>query len=252
MKYGFWLKLILFLLLSSAAMLALALLLGALKPQDLIPTSSTPDLSPSSPKYTTVIIDAGHGGEDGGAISCTGMAESGYNLQIALRLQDLFHLLGYETKMIRTTDTAVYTTGQTLSQKKISDLKERVRIVNDTENALLLSIHQNTFPQSRYSGAQVFYNANSESEELAKKMQSALVRGLDPGSKRQSKQSKGIYLMEHIRCVGVLVECGFLSNPTEEAKLRDPDHQKKLCCVIAAETAAFLKEKQTLDRGEQA
>lgn len=203
-------------------------------------------------RQACIIIDAGHGGEDGGAISCTGMAESGYNLQIALRLQDLFHLLGYETKMIRTTDTAVYTTGQTLSQKKISDLKERVRIVNDTENALLLSIHQNTFPQSRYSGAQVFYNANSESEELAKKMQSALIRGLDPGSKRQSKQSKGVYLMEHIRCVGVLVECGFLSNPTEEAKLRDSDHQKKLCCVIAAETAAFLKEKQTLDRGEQA
>ena len=89
-----------------------------------------------------IIIDAGHGGEDGGATSCRGVLESTYNLEISLRLNDLLHLLGYDTRMIRTTDTSIYTKGETIAQKKISDLKERVRIVNETENALLLSIHQ--------------------------------------------------------------------------------------------------------------
>ena len=106
----------------------------------------------------TFIVDAGHGGEDGGATSCTGILESHINLQIALRLDDLLHLLGYDTVMIRKTDISVYTEGNSIAQKKISDLKERVRIVNDTENAILISIHQNFFADSRYSGAQVFYN----------------------------------------------------------------------------------------------
>lgn len=211
-------------------------------------------ISESAPidRMGCIIIDPGHGGEDGGAISCTGKPESEFNLQIALRLNDLFHLMGYETKMIRTTDTAIYTTGESLSQKKISDLKERVRIVNETENSLLISIHQNTFPDSRYSGAQVFHNGIPESEQLAKALQSALVQELAPGSNRKAKQSKGVYLMERIRGVGVLVECGFLSNPEEEYKLGQADYQKKLCCVLAAETAKFLKEKQTLDRVGQA
>ena len=104
-----------------------------------------------------IVIDAGHGGIDGGATSCTGVLESTINLQIALRLNDLMHLLGYETVMIRTTDTSVYTEGNTIAAQKVSDLKERVRIVNETENAILISIHQNIFPDSRYDGAQVFY-----------------------------------------------------------------------------------------------
>ena len=104
-----------------------------------------------------IIIDAGHGGVDGGATSCTGRLESTYNLEISLRLNDLFHLLGYDTRMIRTTDISVYTKGESIAQKKISDLKERVRIANETPNALLLSIHQNNFSDSRYSGAQIFY-----------------------------------------------------------------------------------------------
>ena len=113
------------------------------------------------PREHCIIIDPGHGGEDGGATSCTGIVESVYNLDISLRLNDLFHLLGYETKIIRTTDISVYTKGETIAQKKVSDLKERVRIANETENALLLSIHQNNYPDSRYSGIQVFY-AQSE------------------------------------------------------------------------------------------
>lgn len=187
-----------------------------------------------------IVIDPGHGGEDGGATSCTGVLESQFNLEIALRLRDLMHLLGYETKMIRTTDTAVYTTGQTIAQKKVSDLKERVRIVNETENALLLSIHQNQFSDSRYSGAQVFYASTDGSEALAKQLQTAFVSSLNPGSNRQSKKSSGVYLMENIDCAGVLIECGFLSNTGEEAKLRSADYQKKIICVIAATVSQYL------------
>ena len=187
-----------------------------------------------------IVIDPGHGGEDGGAISCTGKSESGYNLQIALRLNDLLQLLGYDTVMIRTTDTSVYTSGQTISQKKVSDLKQRVRIVDRTYNALLLSIHQNTFPEEKYSGAQVFYGNAPGSEALAKALQEQLVKSLNPGSSRKAKQGKGIYLLDKTSAPGVLVECGFLSNRREEEMLRSPDYQKKLCCVISAATAGFL------------
>lgn len=187
-----------------------------------------------------IVIDPGHGGEDGGAISCTGRSESGYNLEIALRLNDLLQLLGYDTVMIRSTDTSVYTSGQTISQKKVSDLKQRVRIVDRTYNALLLSIHQNTFPEEKYSGAQVFYGKAQGSEELAKEMQEALVSTLNPGSSRKAKQGSGIYLLDKINATGVLIECGFLSNRQEEARLRSPDYQKKLCCVISTATAKFL------------
>lgn len=184
-----------------------------------------------------IVIDPGHGGEDGGATSCTGRLESGYNLDIALRLNDLLHLLGYDTRMTRTADTAIYTKGETIAQKKVSDLKERVRIVDETPNAVLLSIHQNYFTDGRYSGAQVFYADTPGSQELAVQLQTALVSALNPGSNRKSKKSDGVYLMEHIGCKGVLIECGFLSNAQEEAMLRSPTYQKRLCCVIAATVA---------------
>lgn len=192
------------------------------------------------PREHVIILDAGHGGEDGGATSCTGQLESTYNLEIAKRLNDLLHLLGYDTRMIRTTDTAVYTKGETLAQKKISDLKERVRIVNETENSLLLSIHQNNFSDGRYSGAQVFYAGTAGSEALAKKLQTAFVSTLNPGSNRQCKKADGIYLMEHVEATGVLIECGFLSNPEENAKLRSTTYQQQLCCVIAATVSQYL------------
>lgn len=187
-----------------------------------------------------IVIDAGHGGVDGGAVSCSGKNESSFNLQIALRLNDLMHLMGYDTVMIRSTDTSVYTSGQTIAQKKVSDLKQRVTIVNRTQNAVLVSIHQNTFPESQYSGAQVFYSKSSGSEELAKLLQEELVACLNPGSSRKAKQGSGIYLLDKTTAPGVLVECGFLSNPQEEQALRTPEYQKKICCVISAAVARFL------------
>lgn len=188
----------------------------------------------------TVIIDAGHGGEDGGATSCTGKLEKEYNLEIAMRLNDLMHLMGLHTKMVRTTDISVYTQGQTIAAKKVSDLKNRVNAVNETENGLLVSIHQNTFSDGKYSGAQVFYAAEGESQELAEQLQNTFCQTLNPGSNRRCKRADGVYLMEHIEKTGILVECGFLSNVQEEAKLRRSEYQKKLCCVIAATVCNFL------------
>ena len=188
-----------------------------------------------------IVIDPGHGGIDGGATSCTGKVESGYNLEIALRLRDLCHLLGHPTGMTRTTDTSIYTQGKTIAAQKLSDLKERVRIANEIPNAVLISIHQNIFPDSRYSGAQVFYGLAEGSKTMAENLQSAIVRTLNPGSKRMVKQAEGIYLMEHIQIPGILVECGFLSNPAEEARLSDAEYQKKLCCVIAVSVADFIQ-----------
>ena len=186
------------------------------------------------------IIDAGHGGVDGGATSCTGKLESAFNLEIAQRLNDLMRFLGYQTRMIRTEDVSIYTKDGSIAQKKISDLKERVRICNETEGAVLLSIHQNTFSDSRYSGAQVFYGDQTVSQELAAQLQQAFIHSVNPGSKRAPKEADGIYLMEHIQCPGVLIECGFLSNPEEEAKLRSPQYQMQLCSVIAATVSQYL------------
>lgn len=187
-----------------------------------------------------IVIDAGHGGIDGGATSCTGVLESNLNLQIALRLEDLFHLLGYDTVMIRRTNESIHTQGNTIAAKKVSDLKERVRIVNETPGAVLVSIHQNTFTDSRYRGAQVFYADDSASKELAQNLQQSLIKTLNPTSGRKSKPAKGVYLMEHIASPGILIECGFLTNPEEEALLRSGDYQQKLCAVIACVTSSYL------------
>lgn len=190
----------------------------------------------------TIVIDAGHGGEDGGAASSAGRPESAYNLEIALKVRDLFQLLGHRTKMIRIRDESVYATGSTIAEKKASDLKERVRMVNATDNAVLVSIHQNMFSDSRYHGAQVFYGPEGESKALAEKLQTSFCQTINPGSNRKIKKADGIYLMQHIQCTGVLVECGFLSNPEEEALLRTKEYQQKLSCVITGTLSQFLTD----------
>lgn len=187
-----------------------------------------------------IIIDAGHGGVDGGATSCTGVLESGINLEISLRLEDLFQLLGMKTVMIRKTDCSVYTEGETIAAKKVSDLKNRVNTINNTNDAVLISIHQNYFSDSRYSGAQVFYAKEEGSAELARRLQTAFVSTLNPESNRKAKKSSGVYLMDNITCPGVLIECGFLSNAHEEHLLRDAEYQKKICCVIVSVCNQYL------------
>ena len=194
-----------------------------------------------------IIIDAGHGGEDGGAISCTGRLESHINLEISLKFNELCHLLGYETQMIRTTDISVYTEGNTLATKKASDLRQRVKIANEIPNAIVISIHQNIFSDSRYAGAQVFYAQTAGSKALAKELQN-IIGMIDPTNHRGIKEANHVYLMQHIENTGIIVECGFLSNPQEALKLQNPEYQNKLCAAIVSALSQFLKlDSQTND-----
>ena len=194
------------------------------------------------PRANCIVIDPGHGGVDGGATSCTGRLEKEYNLEIACRLEDTLKLLGYRTEMTRRTDESIHTEGETIAQKKLSDLKERVRIVNESQHSILISIHQNLFPESRYRGAQVFYGKAYGSLDLAAHLQSKIIQHLNPGSHRKAKECTGVYLMDRIQCPGILVECGFISNPAEEKLLSDPEYQKKLCCIIASSLDHFLAQ----------
>ena len=195
----------------------------------------------------TVVIDAGHGGEDGGASSRDGVLESTLNLEIAQRVEDLLHFAGIGTKMIRTEDVSVYTDGANIQQKKVSDLKNRVRMVNDTPGALLVSIHQNFFPESKYRGAQVFYAKTPGSEQLAGIMQDALRACADEQNHRRCKPSESVYLMEKAACTAVLVECGFLSNGAEAELLQQPHYQQKLAAGICGAISRFLETEGDTD-----
>ncbi len=189
-----------------------------------------------------VVIDAGHGGIDGGTTSCTGALESSINLDIALRMERLLTLLGFESKMVRTTDESVASEGNSIREQKRSDLQNRVKLVNDLPSGFLLSIHQNHYPDGKYSGAQVFCAADETSKVFGEVLQAKLNQAL--GGHRTCKAAKGIYLMDRIQHPGILLECGFLSNPQEEAMLRSPAHQKKLCCVVSAALAEFLSQEE--------
>lgn len=200
---------------------------GSLRSQPVLAADQTP---------CRIVIDPGHGGEDGGATGVAGTRESDLNLAVSLRLQALLRLFGHEPVMVRTTDTAVYSAGAgTISEKKVSDIHNRVRLVNDTPGALLVSIHQNFFTQGQYSGAQVFYADDAYSRELAQQLQAQLRASLDPGNRREAKGAAGtVYLMNHIQTPGILVECGFLSNAAEESRLNTPAYQTRLAMTMAA------------------
>ena len=188
--------------------------------------------------HPVIVIDAGHGAPDGGSTGVSGTREETVNLAVSRRLEGLLALMGYETAMTRTGPDCIATEGDTIRQKKQSDLKNRVELVNSLPAAVVVSIHQNHFPDPQYSGPQVFYSSGGE--RLAAFAQRALTEALAPGSKREPKQAAGVYLMEHIDHPGILVECGFLSNPEEERKLNDPAHQKKLAAILAAVLAQYV------------
>lgn len=193
-----------------------------------------------------LILDAGHGGEDGGAVSITGVPESHINLAVTLKLDQLLGFYGLSPILLRETDVSLYDPGcETLRQKKVSDLHNRVATVESTPDALLVSIHQNTFSNPAYHGAQVFFRVGEESEALAELTQKTLRQGLDPANKRTpTKIPDSVYLMKHINCPAILIECGFLSNAEEEAKLREGGYQTKLALCI---TSALLKSGEEAD-----
>lgn len=181
------------------------------------------------------VVDPGHGGEDGGAVSVTGVPESQINLAISKRLDALLGFYGQNCYLMREEDISLHDPeAQTLREKKVSDLHNRAETVQALDGAVLVSIHQNMFPQSRYHGSQVFYAPTQGSQALAEDFQTALQMNLQPDNTRQAKPiGDNVYLMNHVDCPAVLVECGFLSNPEEEAMLRQENYQIKLAAVAA-------------------
>lgn len=182
----------------------------------------------------TLILDAGHGGEDGGAVSASGQPESGINLSIVLKLDQLAGLYGVHTTLTRTTDTSIADeNARTLREKKRSDLYNRTALVNETPGAVLLSVHQNNHSQRSARGAQVFYHDDPSSRCWAEYTQTLLTRTLDQPSNRQAaKIPQRVYLMNHIRCRAILVECGFLSNPEEDQLLQSDRYQSILAAIL--------------------
>lgn len=191
----------------------------------------------------TVIIDPGHGGEDGGAVSATGEKESVINLSISHKLDDLLHFYGVNSIMTREEDISLHDSGaRSIREKKNSDIHNRVAMVNAMDRALLISIHQNSFPEGKYHGMQLFF-ANESSKELAKRIQENVRVFLDASNKRQAlKIQPSVYLLNHVTCPAVLAECGFMSNPEEALLLQEDSYQKKIAITIAA---AFFQEQKT-------
>ena len=185
----------------------------------------------------TIIVDAGHGGEDGGTQSSAGVLEKDINLDISMKLGTLLSLLGYNVVYTRTEDTLHYgADAKVQRQKKVSDIHYRMGILQAHPDALFISIHQNYFQQSKYSGAQVFYSKNNpESKIVAENIQSSIRNLIQCENERQIKASStDIYLLYHAKLPAVMVECGFMSNAGEALLLCDEDYQKKLCLAIMA------------------
>lgn len=198
---------------------------------------SVPVFSARNSAPVTVVVDAGHGGEDGGATSPDGVEESGLNLEIAVRVNELLRFAGQRTLLTRSEDVTIADPDlATVRQRKASDLKNRVALVNGTENAVLLSIHQNSLPSSVVThGAQVFWNRQEGAEILAETVQDALNACINVGNEKHPKPIPAtIYLMKNITAPGIIVECGFLSNAEETLRLQEPSYQQKLAAAIAA------------------
>ncbi len=186
----------------------------------------------------TLVIDAGHGGFDGGAVGAGGTSEQDINLSIAQRVQALAGFFGVNTSMTRKDENALgYDPSRSVRENKVSDIKAREQYVNAILNPIFLSIHLNKFSDPKYHGAQVFYSPNhAGSRSFAELLQSTLIQGCDPSNHRQAKQAESsIYLMKKLTCPAVIVECGFLSNPAEEKLLGEADYHKKLAaCIVYA------------------
>ncbi|MCD7829959.1 MAG: N-acetylmuramoyl-L-alanine amidase [Clostridiales bacterium] len=189
----------------------------------------------------TLVIDAGHGGEDGGAVALSGTAESVINLAIALKMDQLCGLYGVQTLLVRTEDVSLADEdAATLREKKHTDLLNRVELIENTENAVLLSIHQNNYTSADSHGAQVFYRADAESQQWAAQLQELLRQSLDPENTRQAAEIPDtVYLMNHVSCRAVLVECGFLSNSEENALLESDGYQTRVAAVLTASYLLF-------------
>ena len=192
-----------------------------------------------------VVIDAGHGGADGGAVSLDGsVKESTVNLQIAQRLALLLMFCGEQVTMTRCDANDLSSPeSTTIRERKVSDLKNRASFVNENGADVLISIHQNSLPQhTGVSGAQVFYNAVASAGSLASAVQDALNQSINDRTKLSKAIDPSIYLMKEVRCPAILAECGFLSNSSDTQLLCSQAHQMKLSLAITAGYLLFVSE----------
>ena len=192
-----------------------------------------------------IVLDAGHGGFDSGAIGPDNVLEKDINLSISLKLRDILVINGYNVKMTRTTDTGTESSdAKTIRQKKNTDIKNRKKLIDQNSGGIFVSIHQNMFSESQYYGSQVFYSGNNEgSKFLADYLQKQLVTMLQPENKRLTKRATNdIYLLYNANkeTPSVMVECGFLSNKQEAEKLVNEEYQKKLAIAIFSGITLFL------------
>ena len=193
----------------------------------------------------TVIIDPGHGGEDGGAVGESGTIEKDINLAISYKLYELFSLTDINAVMTRYDDRLLYNEGQN-KRKKYYDVRNREAIALEYDNPLFISIHQNKFPISKYKGLQVYYSSNHpDSKIVAETIQSEVAAHIQKDNKRKIKESGGsIYLMHALECPAVLVECGFLSNNEDETNLNSVEYQKELAYVIFSSIMQYFSQNE--------
>lgn len=206
-----------------------------------IDTAVTVD-NPSVSQVPVIVLDAGHGGIDGGCSTADGKTEKGINLNILLSVRDMSRLFGYETEVTRDKDTSIHDKGVTgIRNQKISDMENRLEIFNKHANAVCVSIHQNTFSDPVFHGAQMFYSdKNAGSEQLASIMQQKFVNNLQPDNQRETKLcGSELYLCYYCSNPAVMVECGFLSNPEEAAKLTDREYQRKVSFTVFSGITEF-------------
>ena len=193
-----------------------------------------------------IIVDPGHGGEDGGTSSADGVNEKDINLAISDKLDVLLILCGYDTIMTRTEDKLIYDgSPSAMKAKKTADIRNRMAIIESNPESIFLSIHQNYFTESKYSGAQVFYSPNdAESQVIAECIQSSIRGKIQNDNERKIKKSgKEIYLLYHAKTPAVMVECGFMSNYEEARLLGDEEYQIKMSLAIIGGLNDYFKAK---------
>lgn len=193
-----------------------------------------------------IVIDAGHGVPDEGAESSNGISEAETNLNIALKLQSLLEQSGATVILTRSDENAIYDIdSKTLKQKKISDLKNRVKIGNESSADIFVSIHLNKIPQQKYYGWQTFYKSGNENSiNLAKCIQNNLNEAIQRENNRVPMKLDTVYIMKNVEIPTTIVECGFLSNPEEEKLLLNNEYQDKLAWGIYAGIIDYFNEKK--------
>jgi len=192
-----------------------------------------------------LVIDAGHGGADGGAVSDTGVRESVINLDISKRMAALAELAGLPYTMTRVSEDIEYPeSAKSIAHKKVYDQKKRVELINNTPNAVLISIHQNKFPHKSVSGPQSFYSKNLGSDAFAELVQNSVNLAICPNNRRVAAPiAQNLFLYKNVKCPTVLIECGFLSNPNEEKLLSTDEYKLKIAVALTSAYLQYLSEK---------